>query len=177
SEREPDGEQRPPPKIENRSVDVFNLFADHDWDDEQERDGYRHRVATIGPRLGGALLGGSLYELPPGESTWPYHYEHGSEEWLLVAAGGRRCGRPTASGSSRPATSPCSPRGRRVRTRSRTPPTRSHASSSSRRSRRSPSSRIPTAGRSASGRARTATSVSCATSRSSTTGTASDARL
>ena len=68
-------------------VDVFNLFAEHEWDSEQEREGYRHRVAAIGPRLGGALLGGSLYELVPGESTWPYHYEHGSEEWLLVVKG------------------------------------------------------------------------------------------
>lgn len=68
-------------------MDVFNLFGEHEWDNEQERDGYRHRAAAIGPRLGGALLGGSLYELPPGESTWPYHYEHGAEEWLLVVAG------------------------------------------------------------------------------------------
>jgi uncharacterized cupin superfamily protein len=86
-EGERDGKQRHASKIENRGVDVFNLFAEYEWDNEQERDGYRHRVAAIGPRLGGALLGGSLYELPPGESTWPYHYEHGSEEWLLVVAG------------------------------------------------------------------------------------------
>jgi uncharacterized cupin superfamily protein len=86
-EGERDGEHRHASKIENPGVDVFNLFAEHDWDNEQERDGYRHRVAAIGPRLGGGLLGGSLYELPPGESTWPYHYEHGSEEWLLVVDG------------------------------------------------------------------------------------------
>ena len=42
----------------------------------------------IGPRLGGGeLLGGTLYELPPGESTWPYHYELGCEEWLVVVSG------------------------------------------------------------------------------------------
>jgi uncharacterized cupin superfamily protein len=29
----------------------------------------------------------SLYELPPGESTWPYHYELGCEEWLIVLTG------------------------------------------------------------------------------------------
>ena len=86
-ERERNGEQRHAPTIENHAVDVFNLFAEHEWDSEREREGYRHRVAAIGPRLGGALLGGSLYELAPGESTWPYHYEHGSEEWLLVVKG------------------------------------------------------------------------------------------
>jgi len=68
-------------------VGVFNLFAEHDWDGEQDRDDYRHRVARIGERLGAELLGASLYELPPGEATWPYHYEHGAEEWLLVASG------------------------------------------------------------------------------------------
>ncbi|HKP17091.1 MAG TPA: cupin domain-containing protein [Gaiellaceae bacterium] len=44
-------------------------------------------MAAIGPRLGGELLGGSLYELEPGESTWPYHYELGCEEWLVVVSG------------------------------------------------------------------------------------------
>jgi uncharacterized cupin superfamily protein len=67
-------------------VAVFNLFGD-DWDGEQDRDGYRHRVVAIGRRLGGRLLGGSLYELPPGEATWPYHYEHGCEEWAIVISG------------------------------------------------------------------------------------------
>jgi len=68
-------------------MEVFNLFAEQDWDNEQERDGYRHRATAIGKRLGAELLGASLYELPPGEATWPYHYEHGPEEWLLVVAG------------------------------------------------------------------------------------------
>jgi uncharacterized cupin superfamily protein len=33
------------------------------------------------------LLGATLYELPPGERTWPYHYEQGCEEWLVVVSG------------------------------------------------------------------------------------------
>ena len=67
---------------------IFNLDAEHDWDGENDRDGYRHRMVRIGPRVGGgALLGGSLYELPPGERTWPYHYEVGCEEWLVVVSG------------------------------------------------------------------------------------------
>jgi uncharacterized cupin superfamily protein len=68
-------------------TDVFNLFAEHDWDNESDREGYRHRVVAIGKRLGGELLGASLYELPPGERTWPYHYETASEEWLIVVSG------------------------------------------------------------------------------------------
>jgi len=68
-------------------MDVFNLFAEQNWDSENDRDGYRHRVTAIGSRLGASLLGGSLYELPPGEKTWPYHYELGAEEWLVVLSG------------------------------------------------------------------------------------------
>jgi hypothetical protein len=46
-------------------MDVLNLFGERDWDDENERPGYRHRRAVIGQRLGATLLGGTLYELPP----------------------------------------------------------------------------------------------------------------
>jgi uncharacterized cupin superfamily protein len=69
-------------------VETFNLFAEQEWDNENDREGYRHRVTAIGKRLGASMLGGSLYELPPGESAWPYHYEHASEEWLFVVTGG-----------------------------------------------------------------------------------------
>jgi len=68
-------------------MDVFNLFAEQDWDSENEREGYRHKVTWIGARLGSSLVGGSLYELPPGEKSWPYHYELGAEEWLIVVSG------------------------------------------------------------------------------------------
>jgi uncharacterized cupin superfamily protein len=65
---------------------VFNLFGD-DWDTRSERDGYRHRSVAVGKRLGAELLGATVYELPPGERTWPYHWETVSEEWVLVLEG------------------------------------------------------------------------------------------
>ena len=69
-------------------MDVFNLNAEQKWDEENDREGYRHRRAAIAPQIGGGeLLGGTLYELPPGEKTWPYHYEQGCEEWLVVVSG------------------------------------------------------------------------------------------
>ena len=49
--------------------------------------GYRHRATRLRGRLGAEQLGGSLYELDPGESTFPYHYEGVEEEWLLVLGG------------------------------------------------------------------------------------------
>jgi uncharacterized cupin superfamily protein len=74
-------------------MEIFNLFGEQDWDDENDRDGFRHRATAIGKRLGAELLGGSLYEIPPGEKTWPYHYELGCEEWLIAVSG-----RPTLRG-------------------------------------------------------------------------------
>ena len=68
-------------------MEIFNLFGEQDWDDENDREGFRHRATAIGKRLGAELLGGSLYELPPGEKTWPYHYELGCEEWLIAVSG------------------------------------------------------------------------------------------
>lgn len=78
----------------DRQMEVFNLSGEQVWDEENDRDGYRHRVTAIGKRLGADLLGGSLYELPPGEKTWPYHYELGCEEWLIAVSG-----KPTLRGA------------------------------------------------------------------------------
>lgn len=64
----------------------FNLF-DGELDLERDRPGYSWRRAMLGPRLGAEKLGASLYELQPGEKTFPYHYEYGAEEWLFVVAG------------------------------------------------------------------------------------------
>jgi uncharacterized cupin superfamily protein len=38
-------------------------------------------------RLAGEKLGASLYELEPGQRTFPYHYELGHDELLLVVHG------------------------------------------------------------------------------------------
>ena len=37
--------------------------------------------------LGLRNLGAGVFELPAGESTFPYHYHHGVEEWLYVISG------------------------------------------------------------------------------------------
>jgi uncharacterized cupin superfamily protein len=49
--------------------------------------GYCRRMASFGPGIGAERLGGSVYELDPGESVCPYHYEGVEEEWLIVLAG------------------------------------------------------------------------------------------
>ncbi len=56
-------------------------------DQSSERDGYRWRGSRLGKAIGAELIGGSLYRLDDGERTFPYHFHHGTEEWLLVVDG------------------------------------------------------------------------------------------
>ena len=49
--------------------------------------GYQISRARVGEPIGASALGLSVYDLPPGQSAFPYHYEHGREEWLLVLTG------------------------------------------------------------------------------------------
>ena len=44
-------------------------------------------MSRFGPSIGAVQMGASLYELPPGQSICPYHYEYPREEWLVVLAG------------------------------------------------------------------------------------------
>ena len=65
---------------------TFNLNA-HEWDRVEDRPGWRSKDAWVGARIGAELLGGSLYELEPGDRLWPYHTHHANEEWLIVVRG------------------------------------------------------------------------------------------
>jgi uncharacterized cupin superfamily protein len=64
-----------------------NLFEVEPEADESDPAGYRSRRVRVGPMIGGAALGASVYDLDPGESVCPYHYEYGNEEWLVVLTG------------------------------------------------------------------------------------------
>lgn len=65
---------------------VFNLGGD-EWDRVEDRAGWRSKDAWVGARIGAELIGGSMYELEPGDRLWPYHTHHANEEWLLVVRG------------------------------------------------------------------------------------------
>ncbi len=65
------------------SVDVF---AD-DWDGERRNPGYTWRFRALGRALGAEALGGCLYEVPPGQRMWPYHFHYANEELAIVLAG------------------------------------------------------------------------------------------
>jgi uncharacterized cupin superfamily protein len=55
--------------------------------DESDPDGFRAGMFRFGRLLGATRTGTTVYELPPGQSICPYHYEYGEEEWLLVLVG------------------------------------------------------------------------------------------
>jgi len=64
-----------------------NLFDVEPGHDEADPPGYRCGSAKLGPELGAQQLGLTVYELAPGQSICPYHYETGEEEWLIVLLG------------------------------------------------------------------------------------------
>jgi uncharacterized cupin superfamily protein len=63
-----------------------NVFSAEFEYDESDPEGYRGGMARIGQAAGGEELSVKLFEIPPGESLCPYHYEY-VEEWLLVIDG------------------------------------------------------------------------------------------
>jgi uncharacterized cupin superfamily protein len=54
---------------------------------DEDPEGFRSAWSHLGPDAGAKKTGATLYELPPGQSICPYHYEYGEEEWLLVLQG------------------------------------------------------------------------------------------
>ncbi|MFD1571472.1 cupin domain-containing protein [Halorubrum laminariae] len=66
---------------------------------EPDDDAAGWRRKRLGAAAGGNALGCSLYELPPGERSWPYHYHTANEEALYVLAGE---GRLRLDGESHP---------------------------------------------------------------------------
>jgi uncharacterized cupin superfamily protein len=55
--------------------------------DPEDPPGFRAGAVRLGKDLGATSTGASVYELPPGQTACPYHYECGEEEWLLVLEG------------------------------------------------------------------------------------------
>jgi uncharacterized cupin superfamily protein len=49
--------------------------------------GFRAKRARIGYELGSETVGVSLWELPPGEAAYPYHFHYSDEEVVIVLRG------------------------------------------------------------------------------------------
>jgi uncharacterized cupin superfamily protein len=57
------------------------------FEPDDKPEGFRSRRARIGYELGGELIGCSLWELPPGEAAYPYHFHYADEELVIVIRG------------------------------------------------------------------------------------------
>jgi uncharacterized cupin superfamily protein len=68
-------------------------------------------LARLAPQIGATKVGATVYELPPGQSSFPYHYEYGCEEWLLVAAGRPTLRHPGGEDELEPGDLVCFPEG------------------------------------------------------------------
>ena len=60
------------------------------------------RTGASGAQLGGELLGCGLYDVPPDEQLWPYHWHTSREEWLVVVAGAPTLRTPEGERELRP---------------------------------------------------------------------------
>jgi len=60
--------------------------ADIEWSDT-EREETHFRRKKLAAAAGADDLGASLYELPPGKSSWPYHYHAANAEAIYVLDG------------------------------------------------------------------------------------------
>lgn len=65
---------------------MVNLYEPN-FDEESNRPGFEWRRARLGRQAGGERLGASIYELPPGQATFPYHAHFANEEMLIVIQG------------------------------------------------------------------------------------------
>jgi uncharacterized cupin superfamily protein len=65
------------------TVNVFNVEFEYD---DRDLAGYRSGVVKAGHLAGGKENIVKVFEVAPGESICPYHYEY-VEEWLLVLEG------------------------------------------------------------------------------------------
>jgi uncharacterized cupin superfamily protein len=67
---------------------VANVFEpDFDPADAEDRPGFTYRRARVGRQAGAERVGASVYELPPGEALFPYHWHAGNEEMVIVLSG------------------------------------------------------------------------------------------
>jgi uncharacterized cupin superfamily protein len=61
----------------------INIAAPEFAYDPTDPDGYHSGALRIGPLLAASQLGATVYELPPGQSICPYHYEHASHNPMV----------------------------------------------------------------------------------------------
>jgi uncharacterized cupin superfamily protein len=92
-------------------VKRFNLHGADTKLEGGEPDGYLAGADRFGKRIGASRIGGTVYDLPPGQSICPYHYEYGDEEWLIVLTGRPLVRHPEGENQLEPGDVVCFPAG------------------------------------------------------------------
>jgi len=65
---------------------VPNIYRPN-FEEDSRPPGFGSRRARIGYELGSELVGASLFEIPPGEAAYPYHFHYSDEELIIVLRG------------------------------------------------------------------------------------------
>jgi len=65
---------------------MANIYSP-EFEEGERPEGFRSRRARIGYELGSELIGASLWEVPPGEAAYPYHFHYADEELVIVLSG------------------------------------------------------------------------------------------
>lgn len=58
-----------------------------EFESGERPEGFRSKRARIGYELASELVGVSLWEVPPGEAAYPYHFHYSDEEVVIVLSG------------------------------------------------------------------------------------------
>src|SRR5262245_17833630 len=89
---------------------TFNIF-EPELEQADRPDGWNWRYARVGKAIGARKLGATIYELPPGGRSFPYHYEYPEEEWVIVLTGEPTLRTPEGERRLRPGDAVCFPEG------------------------------------------------------------------
>ena len=89
----------------------INVFTTEITPYQDRSDGWHAARLRIAPLVGGDALGCSVFDLPPGQKLFPYHFEYGNEEWLIVLTGTPTLRQPEGEDELSPGDTVCFPAG------------------------------------------------------------------
>ena len=79
--------------------------------DEPAPEGHTFTACSLSRQLEAKYTGLGLYEVEPGQATWPYHFELVEEEWLIVISGELTLRTPDGESTLRAGDVACFPAG------------------------------------------------------------------